>query len=66
MFCVFRNLNHVFFSQFQIEVRSLANHVGSIPNVKAFIDVHAYSQYWMFAYAYTYSRAPDHGFLVSW
>jgi len=48
----------------EVEVTSMANFVDSIPNVKAFIDVHAYSQYWMFAYAYTYSKAPDHGFLT--
>jgi len=48
----------------EIEVQSLANHVASIPNVKGFIDIHAYSQYWMFAYAYTYRHTRDHDILT--
>jgi len=48
----------------EIEVQSINSFIGSISNVKAYIDIHAYSQYWMFAYAYTYSYTPDHTFLT--
>jgi len=48
----------------EIEVVNLSNLLSSISNVKAFIDIHAYSQYWMFPYAYSYSYTPDHAFLT--
>jgi murein tripeptide amidase MpaA len=48
----------------EAEVQSLDSFVASIPNVRGYIDIHAYSQYWMFAYAYTYSTTPDHTFLT--
>ena len=51
-------------TNYQIEVQSLANFVASVKPT-AFIDVHAYSQYWMFPYGYTYSYSADHALLVS-
>jgi len=47
----------------EIEVQSLANFVASVKPT-AFIDVHAYSQYWMFPYGYTYSYSADHALLT--
>ena len=49
----------------QVEVSSKAAFIASIPNVRGYIDIHAYSQYWMHPYAYSYSFCPDDGLLVS-
>jgi len=37
----------------EVEVTSLRDMVTSIPTIAAFIDVHAYSQYFMYPYGYT-------------
>lgn len=38
----------------EIEVSTLQDHVRAIKdNVQIFMDVHAYSQYWMYPWAYT-------------
>ncbi|XP_076820316.1 carboxypeptidase B-like [Clavelina lepadiformis] len=49
----------------EVEVQGQANYLRSIPNLKGYIDVHAYSQYWMYPYAYSYSTCPDDTFLRS-
>nr|XP_002121069.1 carboxypeptidase B-like [Ciona intestinalis] len=47
----------------EIEVRSQASFVGGLSNVQAYIDIHAYSQYWMYPYAWTYSKTSDENLL---
>nr|XP_039268546.1 carboxypeptidase B-like [Styela clava] len=46
-------------SRQQIETKNQRDFVESIENVRAYIDVHSYSQTWMYPYGYTKSPAPD-------
>nr|XP_039268566.1 carboxypeptidase B-like [Styela clava] len=43
----------------EIETKNQRDFVESIENVRAYIDVHSYSQTWMYPYGYTKSPAPD-------
>jgi len=49
----------------QVEVSSHAAWLAGLGNVQGYIDIHAYSQYWMYPYAWTYSVTPDDALLVS-
>jgi len=49
----------------EVEVKGVADYLSSLGNVKAFIDVHAYSQLWMFPYGYTKKKPKDYKTLVS-
>ncbi|XP_077966845.1 carboxypeptidase B-like [Styela clava] len=48
----------------EVEVRNQKEFVMNIPNIKAYIDVHAYSQYWMYPYGWTQAAAKDAAFLI--
>ena len=41
------------------EVRGVANYLQQIPDVKAFIDFHSYSQLWMSPWGYTKKKPMD-------
>uniref|UniRef100_H2ZHG4 Peptidase M14 domain-containing protein n=1 Tax=Ciona savignyi TaxID=51511 RepID=H2ZHG4_CIOSA len=47
----------------EIEVLSQKNFIASLGRVQAYIDVHAYSQYWMYPYAWTSSVTADDALL---
>ncbi|XP_077966846.1 carboxypeptidase B-like [Styela clava] len=43
----------------EVEVYSQKQFVMGIPNVRAYIDVHAYSQYWMYPYGWSETPTKD-------
>merc|ERR1712002_276917 len=47
----------------EVEVTSLRDSVTSTPNIAAFIDIHAYSQYLMYPYGYTLLPTPGNALL---
>nr|XP_002125602.1 carboxypeptidase B [Ciona intestinalis] len=47
----------------EANVRSQRDFVNGIPNLHAYIDVHSYSQLWMFPYSYTFKLAEDYHLL---
>nr|XP_039268545.1 carboxypeptidase B-like [Styela clava] len=48
----------------EVEVSSQRDFVLNIPKVKAYIDVHAYSQYWMYPYGWSETPAKDENTLA--
>ena len=41
------------------------NFIESLPNPVMYVDIHSYSQMWLFPYGYTTSLTADHDVLVS-
>lgn len=50
---------------FQKESEIQGNLVADIGNVKGYIDIHAYSQFWMYPYGYTSDKCKDDDILVN-
>ena len=46
--------------QSEIEVRSLTNYISALTNVQVYIDMHCYSQLWMFPFGYKYDYAGNY------